>query len=924
MAGVGFSVKVMNTKHSFDDQPPSDRSIYFSILGVLYLADQEVDVMNLSFGGSGRSAIFQEIINYAVLEKNVAIFASSGNDGNISPQYPAAYDNVISVSAIDETNRRASFSNRGVTVDITAPGVDILAVGFDNEYEPVGGTSFSCPVVAGIASLVKSHYPEFTGQQVMEVIRVTANNDIYNISGNINLSLGKGRADAYEALTQTPPAIRADNITVTNLEGNVAQAGDTANVVVEFKNYLWPSTPNLEVNLSTNNDDVTIIQDQVSLGVINTGQVVSNASIPFQMIIKEDIDENSNILLNLLFEDTNYDDYQFYELLVNPTYINLEENFIATTITNNGRIGYQDNEREEGIGFLYDQFNILFEMGLILGSDTNKLANTVRNEIAFEADDDFKQLKNISFNKPGSISSAEITGGFSDSLAGEKALGLSIDYRAMAWDDERWSNFVIIEYDIKNNSENTINNFHLGLFADWDISENGQSDKAGWFDLHKTGIIYSSSESDRIASGIQLLTGEPNYFAIDNDEDIEDNPFGIYDGYSIAEKWRSISGGIQRENAGMSSDEGNDVSHTVAGGPFAINSGESIKIAFALHADNSLEGVQGSAIAADSLYNVIFKVDKPQPFYSSVCYGDSDTIIYDNEKNFQLSWYNEFTGGELIHKGDTLITDNLFNDTTFYISYNDNEGVESLRSAFRIDVVTEPDLTLSGSDNLCEGDTVIITADKATDYLWNTGETTESIIVSEAGEFFVTLENTSLGCVTESDTIVIKKLTAPIADFSISFSGDEPGIKSNITFTDLSQDNVTRNWVYNEDVIGTTEIFDYVFQQPGEISITIEAFSADGCKTSFTQNITLINTSTELFDDQLNIFPNPFSDEINIRSDNNILDIKLFEVSGKEIKVNLSKFDSFFRIKMNNLNEGIYILVIQNSEGNFAYKVRKN
>ena len=94
--------------------------------GVQWLADQGCRVINMSLGGGDKSTTEQALYQKLIAEGHM-IVASTGNDGATRPSFPAAYDVVVSVGAVDRHNVHASFSNTGGGIDLSAPGVDVLS-----------------------------------------------------------------------------------------------------------------------------------------------------------------------------------------------------------------------------------------------------------------------------------------------------------------------------------------------------------------------------------------------------------------------------------------------------------------------------------------------------------------------------------------------------------------------------------------------------------------------------------------------------------------------------------------------------------------------------------------------------------------------------------------------------------------------------
>lgn len=122
--------------------------------GIVYAVNQGAGVINLSLGGHAGDASLQAAINYARSNGRVVV-AAVGNDGSSAPTYPAAYPGVIGVAASDQVDGVAGFSNSGVAVDLTAPGVGILST-VPGGYASLSGTSMAAPHVSAAAALLRS------------------------------------------------------------------------------------------------------------------------------------------------------------------------------------------------------------------------------------------------------------------------------------------------------------------------------------------------------------------------------------------------------------------------------------------------------------------------------------------------------------------------------------------------------------------------------------------------------------------------------------------------------------------------------------------------------------------------------------------------------------------------------------------------
>jgi len=165
--------------------------------GIVWAADNGAKIINLSLGGLAYSQALQEAVLYAQ-SKGALIIAAGGNQGVSDPLYPAAYPDVIGVSATDENDQIWSRSNHGDTIDLAAPGVDVLGLNPGGGYANQTGTSVSAAHVAGIAGLLLSENSALTSGALAQKLFDTAED--LGDQGRDG-SFGWGRVDGGAAVT---------------------------------------------------------------------------------------------------------------------------------------------------------------------------------------------------------------------------------------------------------------------------------------------------------------------------------------------------------------------------------------------------------------------------------------------------------------------------------------------------------------------------------------------------------------------------------------------------------------------------------------------------------------------------------------------------------------------------------------------------
>jgi thermitase len=168
--------------------------------GLIYAADHGVQVINMSFGGYGYSKMLDDAIQYAH-QRNVVLVAGAGNDNTDVPAYPAAYPNVLAVTATGPQDEKWSGANFGSHVVLAAPGVGILTTAVNGGYIYGTGTSHAAAMISGVAALLKSKDTRYTNAQIDKLLQTSAD-DLGAIGRDS--TFGAGRANAYRALISSP------------------------------------------------------------------------------------------------------------------------------------------------------------------------------------------------------------------------------------------------------------------------------------------------------------------------------------------------------------------------------------------------------------------------------------------------------------------------------------------------------------------------------------------------------------------------------------------------------------------------------------------------------------------------------------------------------------------------------------------------
>ncbi len=595
VAGLAMHCRIMAVKCGSDVYAPS---IIRGYDGIVYAADNGADVINCSWGGPGYLESQKERIDYAI-SKGAIVVVAAGNSGSESVHTPGAYPNVLCVANTNSADKVNPSSTYGPWVDVSAPGTDILSCSITtpSTYVKATGTSMASPLVAGLAALVKSIHPEYGPEQIFEQIRVTCDPIDSLQASRLRTKIGRGRINAYRALTERSPAVSLVDWSLSDsLYGNGDGFPDQHEqlvVTMRWRNTLEPTTDAM-ITLSSSNPRLNVIQGSFHAGSIPTFGEVANDADPFIIELSDEYAPNDVVDLIFTIEDGEYHDQGGVFFVQQPSYRDHDINDIRVTLTNDGNVGFDDMDGVLGSGFRYrGSENILFEGAFLLGAVINQMpfvVDVARTD-GGQQSDDFAGEQLYSIVTPGPVADQQGFGHFEDANAPlSYRVQTDVTQHSYAFTDDETRNIVFLRYDIANVSTNVQEQMHAGLFFDWDIGTNSQTDIALYNDSLKMAIALDTTGSPRtpVVVGVLPLSSEfgVNYWGINN-RDMDDTlRIGIYNGFTKAEKWKALALGTV-----MPVTDVTDVSQVISSGPVDLQPGDTLVAGFALIAGESIREV---------------------------------------------------------------------------------------------------------------------------------------------------------------------------------------------------------------------------------------------------------------------------------------------------------------------------------------------
>ncbi|REE02074.1 S8 family serine peptidase [Marinoscillum furvescens] len=783
IAGVGFHSKIAALKIFRS----ADNFSGGSYEAIVYAADLGYDVINLSWGSmDSYNQAAQDIITYAAVEKDVVIVAAAGNTPGNNRFYPASYDHVLSVAASNNDDSKAGFTSYNYDVDLMAPGSNIYSTFKDNGYATDQGTSYSAPMVAGAAALVRHIYPELNALQVMERIRSTSH-PVYDVTPNADFEgmLGYGRLDMFQALSaDSVKAVRVSDFSYSNGSGPNAFYGDSITFAFKLTNYLMP-TSDLRLRFSSSSEYVSFIKDEITIGNM---EMLGEQFITEKLFaLAENTPSRHSITVKMEIQDGNYSDSHYFELTTNSDLVELSNGEVSVSLTSDGNIGYVNEGFSEGNGMIYENHIVAANMGVLFSTDGQHVSDNLPGP-STSRDRDFIAINPIKLTARESADHLAISTFSDDSSAA--AIGITVDQRTIINDA---SSYLIYEYRVINTGESTIDSLRGALYMDWRLKNTNLNHC--YFDSTTHRLIGLTSDSSLFAGMEYFQTTPGAYQALDLGGS---NPDVAFFNDSIK---HSLTYQTQFDSAG--SDAGNDVAALLASPTVSLAPATDVKMTFLVAIGKSPSDLKTQLDNARNAYST-FRQSPPVLEYFTSCSGASLEI--DPASGDLFRFYSDPNREHFLEENDTLHTGEITSDTVFYAVNIDNYPTEVQKLVVQL-VDDVADFKISTDTLYLDHDVNRVQftdlSFEANTWTWDFGNGIQSSIqnpavnYSEPGTYSITLTVTNdQGCTgTLSKTLhVANRPAKPVIEAPSVCAGEEVTIVASNTdhialYTDLQQTN---------------------------------------------------------------------------------------------------------------------------------------
>ena len=602
IAGTSWNAKFMPVNSSC----LLDAGLCWSAAATVYAAENGADVITAAYGRAVDSFLLADAMEFAVEHGAVVVAAGGNHNHNIDdmPLYPASYPTTLSVGGTRKNSDRTSQHVFGRSLDVVAAAKDVNTTILGNQYDVADGTSLSVPIVAGVAALVRTQWPDYGVYEVMEQIRQTADNIDEAQPISRRGLMGRGRVNARRAVTEeATPGIRMVKFDWKDADGNGDLVpGESFTVEADFVNYGGDARA-LSVGLGVGNSRpfVTVTSPMIAVGAVPR---LGTFSASFDLQVNDPSPENHTMVLYVTVEDGDFSSVSDHlRIMANIKGLrSVTTSKLTASVTNQGNIGYLINQEAPGTGegftFLGKQTRLLsamYEGGLLIGTGVDNLVDCLASDRPDKSrNKHFKAVPGADlFPQKGGPTTGWLRVEMEDSGA-EYPLGLHILQDSFVDDTPEHEDFLVLRYAVTNTNEDQwLRGMYIGVYIDWDLDPDEAIDSGVYNEENQVAMIFDS-EFEFGGTGVKVLSSPPGISF-----DLLPYQVTFSGGFSNSEKWEALSGGISNSvNYAR-----RDLAQMVGAGPFDLGPQETTVVGFALIGGHDESDIVESAVNAQALWD---------------------------------------------------------------------------------------------------------------------------------------------------------------------------------------------------------------------------------------------------------------------------------------------------------------------------------
>lgn len=656
MAGMGYESRYTVVK-AYDDNL---KRIIREWDGVIYAAQQGVKVMNLSWGIANLFSNYaRDVVNYVVNEMDVVVVAAAGNTSGHFDFYPASFTNVLSVAACDASDQIATWASYSPFVGLMAPGNNVLTTRRGGGYSNGTGSSFASPIVAGTAALVRARFPHLNARQVMEQIRVTAD-DVYDVGRNAGLNgmLGKGRLNMHRAVTEDNwPSIRSLAVHSSGANESLIFPGDTLRIKIDWFNYL-NNAQNVHVEVNSTSPMVSAVSNHFHMASAPAGDTLKMNDDSFVFVLDPSLNFGATLQFRIDLESGDYKDFEYFTIRISNDFFIAKSDNIELTISNDGDMGYKNSSFFNGNGLVYNNSRIAHRIGIAIGNSDVQLAdNMVQSFNNFIRNKDFEAISLPQVQQRAEVKN-DITVKYQVKENQITGLPLVIEQKTLGWQHSADYGYMALEYRMINTGKVNLEDVAAGLYIDFDLRDN-QKNRAYPDDENRYMIV--SAESGDLFAGLGILSHEQPILQGIDQESMNGNQRDFDLSFTKKNKYELAAGILQKTEAGKQG-AGNNVS-VLAGVKNNIRAGWDEKVTFVILAANTEEDLKKAFEEALQKYQI--EENRIENFGEILVCENETATIEDGGLAFEL--YADANLTQLVDSTYKHITQPVEQDTSLYM-----------------------------------------------------------------------------------------------------------------------------------------------------------------------------------------------------------------------------------------------------------------